>query len=55
MVSRGPTSENSDKLHLQAKATNSRDVFRSAAASSGSARVPEPAIDSSTHVVSFVT
>ena len=26
-----------------------------AAASSGSARVPEPAIDSSTHVVSFVT
>ena len=26
-----------------------------AAASSGSARMPEPAIDSSTHVVSFVT
>ena len=26
-----------------------------AATSSGSARVPEPAIDSSTHVVSFVT
>ena len=26
-----------------------------AAASSGSARVPEPATDSSTHVVSFVT
>ena len=55
MVSRGPTSENSDKLHLQAKATQLPVATLCAAASSGSARVPEPAIDSSTHVVSFVT
>ena len=57
MASRRPTSENSDKLHLQAKRNTVEMPVATlcADASSGSARVPEPAIHSSRNDVSFVT
>ena len=57
MVSRAPTSENSDKLHLQAKATQLRCLSQRFVLLLQVVQLAcqKPAIDSSTHVVSFVT